>query len=132
MSDVGPGDRGFTLAEVLIALAISALSLVVLLQILGSAGRRVSDARSMAIAASLGPSLIDGSGAFFPLQPGHYEGQFELEGFRWQATVKDLNDAPSPTLRLVPRAIETKVIWGNGSDEEAVAFETVRLVDAMP
>lgn len=93
------GERGFTLLEMLAALAVFALCGTALLGAFGSSARSLhtsAQADSLSQAAfSVLDSLDDG-----PLQPGHQQGQWDAVSWECDITVVPALAGPSRLLRL--------------------------------
>jgi general secretion pathway protein I len=118
---------GFTLVEIVAALAILALSLSVLLQIISDGARRTDQAGRMAQAGLLAQSLLAKLGAELPLQPGETAGAF-ADGFRWRLRMEPYGD--SVDRQQWPAgayAVWAEVSWGDGGPERSVTLSTLRL-----
>lgn len=90
-------DAGFTILEVLVALAILALSLIALYRALGSA---YSGARRVGLqdeAMAVGQSQIARVGNDLALGPGKLEGKLS-RGYTWRLVVEDITAARSSLL----------------------------------
>ena len=116
---------GFTLVEIIVALAILALCLNVILAAISDALRRTGEAEAQAEAASLARSLLAQAGSAVPLDDGAAAGQL-ANGFRWRLQV-----APyGPADQAVPvRAykVTAEVSWDEARRERSVALTTLRL-----
>ncbi|MBV8755029.1 MAG: prepilin-type N-terminal cleavage/methylation domain-containing protein [Hyphomicrobiales bacterium] len=117
--------RGFTLVEIIVALAILALSLNVILPTMSDALWRTGEAEAQAEAASLACSLLAQAGTAVPLAGGEASGQFE-NGFRWQLRITPygLGDQAMP---LRAYKVVAAVFWGDARREYSVALTTLRL-----
>src|SRR5690242_7186668 len=76
------GEAGFTLVEVIVALAILSLGLGVLLGVISGSLRQTADAARMAEAGALAQSLVAELGTDLQIKPGDSFGQFP-NGYRW-------------------------------------------------
>jgi general secretion pathway protein I len=126
--------RGFTLVEVLVALAILSVSLVALLSVFGDNLQRAVHIRDNAMAISLAQSLLATTASGRPLRAGDTAGDF-ADGFRWRkhiAPYGDASDAASWPLRAFQVRVE--VLWTEGRIEHAATLDTLRLArkDAVP
>jgi general secretion pathway protein I len=118
------GEKGFTLIEALVALAIIAAVLSSIGGVIGIAvrGTRTIDQRlalggaAETVLASLPPRNA--------LQPGRQSG--ELAGHRWRIDVAPLNaTAPDPKVRFAPLVVNMRMQAPGGA---AIQVTTVRLV----
>jgi general secretion pathway protein I len=118
------GEKGFTLIEALVALAIIAAVLSSIGSVIGTAvrGTRTIDQRlalggaAETVLASLPPRNA--------LKPGRQSG--ELAGHRWRIDVAPLNAAvPDPQVRFVPLVVNMRMQAPGGA---AIQVTTVRLV----
>lgn len=123
---------GFTLIEVLVALAILSVGLTVIIELFAGGLRlaRVSEEYTKAVnytrikmeELALKPKMEEGS----------EEGKFD-ETFRWQVGVKKVNLLPmekKPELKLPVEFfhIQVKVIWKSGSKERSTFVESYRTI----
>lgn len=113
--------RGFTLLEVLLALAILGASFTVLLTAHSAALRNEARARRLMTATALARQIlteteVDGIPAL-----GGDTGDFgeEFPGYAWQRTVENVapEDLPLPTDRL--REVRIRVSWQERGREES-------------
>ena len=120
------GERGFTLIEALVALAIIAAVLSTIGSVIGTTARgtRTIDQRLSMIGAA--ETLLAALPARNLLKPGRQSG--ELSGHRWRIDVAPLDlaaqDIP-PTTRFVPLAVNMRMQAPGGP---AIQVTTVRLV----
>jgi general secretion pathway protein I len=116
---------GFTLVEIIVALAILALSLSAILPAISDALWRTSEAEAQAEAASLARSLLAQAGTAVPLNNGAAAGQFE-NGFHWRLRVTPYGSAyPGATVRAYE--IVAEVSWDDARSERSIALTTLRL-----
>lgn len=130
---------GFTLLEVLVAVAILAVALGVLLQTFSTGLRSVASAERRTIATLLAESKLAAIGIETPLEAGETSGEFE-RGYRWLATVRPYlepgranGDAAERGAARVPEAFEVvvTVTWSRGlRGQGSVSLATLRLGDA--
>ena len=124
----GPGARqaGFTLLEVLVAIAILGTTMVAVLQLHGSTVTLAAKAESMATAARLAKNrMIDLTKSGVPpvgTNDGAYE-EPELSRFTWK---EDVEETPFSTQLVKVYEISVEVAWGKGPDER-VRIRTYRL-----
>jgi general secretion pathway protein I len=115
---------GFTLVEIIVALAILALSLNVILPVISDALWRTGEAEAQAEAASLARSLLAQAGSAVPLHDGTAAGQFE-NGFRWQLEVTPYGGADQAMPVRAYRVV-AEVFWDDGRPR-SLALATLRL-----
>ena len=116
---------GFTLVEIIVALAILALSLNAILPAISDALWRTSEAEAQAEAASLARSLLAQAGNAVPLHDGAAAGQSE-NGFRWRLQVTPSGGADQ-TVPVRAYKVVAEVSWDDARSERSVALTTLRL-----
>jgi general secretion pathway protein I len=125
-------EAGFTLPEIIAALAILTVSLSVLFGLLSDGLRSTSRAEALAEATSLVQSLLDRVGTEMPLRPGTTTGEF-ADRFRWRLQIEPYGDAADRRFWPVnPHRISATVAWGDGLQERSVALTTLRLAPKEP
>jgi general secretion pathway protein I len=110
--------RGFALIESLVALAVLALTLTVLLQVSGSAARRLAQAEDLSFATLTAQSLLAEAGIVVPLAVGTSTGALP-DGLAWQQHVARLPDTP--------RAVAVTIMVSDRAGATLVTLRTVRL-----
>jgi general secretion pathway protein I len=119
------GQAGFTLVEIIVALAILALGLGVILPAMSDALWRTGEAEAQAEAASLARSLLAQAGSAVPLTDGEAAGRFD-NGFRWA-----LHAAPYRVSNQVGPVrgykVTAEVFWDDARHERSLALTTLRL-----
>lgn len=119
--------RGFTLIEVLVALAILAIALTVLFQVFGSGSRAIVASERYLMATMLARSVMDDIGAETPVVAGENSGDVG-DGYRWT-----IRSSPSPAIApvmdgdriLTPYLVQVEISW-NG--RPVTTLTTLRLV----
>ena len=125
----GPGARqaGFTLLEVLVAIAILGTTMVAVLQLHGSTVTLAAKAESMATAARLAKNrMIDLTKGGVPAEgtnDGSYE-EPELSRFTWEERVEEQPQYSTQLVKVYEISVE--VAWGKGPDER-VRIRTYRM-----
>jgi general secretion pathway protein I len=94
----GRRQRGFTLIEIIVALAILAVALTALFQAFSSGLQATTATERQAAAVMLARSLLDRIGEDIPLAPGEKTGVSD-DGQRWSIAI-----APSPLIAPEHRA----------------------------
>jgi general secretion pathway protein I len=130
----GKRGPGFTLIEVVVAMAILGIGLVVIIELFGGGLRlgRVSQEYTKAVGyAQMKMEEINLASA---LEEGIQQGEFDGQ-FRWQVEVKKVDLLPPgqetsyrPPVDLY--WVRVDVLWGSGSKERAAALELYRLLKA--
>ena len=128
-SDSQPGDKGFTLFEIMVALAIIAIALVSVLDLQSQSISLATEAKYNTIASFLarqkiaevratdGEDLIQGSGDFAPNYPD----------YTWEVSVYDAAlDYPLDEIENL-KQIEINIFW-NRSDEPKFSHKLYRFV----
>lgn len=131
----GPSSmRGYTLIEVIVAFAVLALALTLLLGTLSGAVKQVRWADDAGRAALHAQSLLDQTGVGEALQPGHSEGGFEQDRYRWSLDIEPWRDPDAQDVVLVDPAapqllqLTLAVEWGDGGPRERLQLQSLRLV----
>jgi general secretion pathway protein I len=121
------GQAGFTLVEIIAALAILALALSVLLPTISDALWHTSEAGAQVEAASIARSLLAQAGGAVPLPNGEAAGRLD-NGFRWRLHAEPYGASSDPQLSPV-RAyrLTAEVFWDDAQRERSVALSTLRL-----
>ncbi|MGN6481562.1 prepilin-type N-terminal cleavage/methylation domain-containing protein [Luteibacter sp.] len=131
-----PGRRqagGFSLLEVIAAIAVLAIAFAALMQVAGSAMSLTARANERTQAALRARTLLDGAFIVDPVQEGSSEGRFD-DTYRWQLNVSpfDVGDAPSDSgaaSRMY--RLDLDVFWGERDHERRAHFSTLRLSGAQ-
>jgi len=125
---------GFSLIEVLVALALVGLVLMATARVFGT-GLLVNDAASGTdTALALAENQLARAGIDGNLRPGSEEGVFARR-FRWRVTIaryddKPTADLPEPGFRLY--RVEAAVAWREGLRERQTVLAGLRLAPAPP
>lgn len=120
-------EGGFTLPEILAALAILALSLSVLFGLLSDGLRRTGRAEATAEAGALAQSLLARVGTELPIEPGLTTGEFP-NGLRWRLHMEPYGDGGDrQAWPVAAHVVSAEVAWGDGEQRRSVALTTLRL-----
>jgi general secretion pathway protein I len=133
------GAAGFSLIEVLVALAIGGLALSAIAGVIGDglSGGRASDATASALTVAEGE--IAAAGVAEPLRPGSSKGSFagRFEWLRQVTAYEDRredarSDGDQPLSRLQLYRIEVTVGWSEGTRRRQLTLATLRLAPVPP
>ena len=120
-------ESGFTLVEVIVALAILSLGLSVLLGSISGSLRRTATAARMAEAGALAQSLLAEVGTDLAIKPEESFGEFP-NGYRWHLKMQPYGEANEREEWPVGAyQISTEVEWEEGASRRSYALTTLRL-----
>ena len=116
MRDPKPRAPGFTLLEVLVAMAILSGTLIMAYQVMSGAISAEERSERWTAAAFLGEARLRDSTASFP-EIGETEGRFTGmdNAYSWKRSVKAAAHSDA-------REVDVTVSWGEGDREESVAL----------
>jgi general secretion pathway protein I len=130
----GKRKRGFTLIEVVVAMAILGIGLVVIIELFAGGLRLGRASQEYTKAAGYARMKMEEINLASALEEGIQEGEFDGH-FRWQVEVKKVDLLPPgketsyrPPVDLYWVRID--VLWKSGSKERAAALESYRLLKA--
>lgn len=122
--------RGFTLIEVVVALAILGISLGLAMRLISASLHKVRLIAEHSSAVALADSkmselLLDDEAA----QPGELVGVFD-ENYRWRALIEELppEEVDSPQVLTKLLRIRLDVYWLDRGREQAYSLETLKIV----
>jgi general secretion pathway protein I len=133
MSDVSrSGSQGFTLLEVIVALAILGISVGVLFRVFSQQLDRTTGMETEAVATSLAQSLLADASAGDALTDGDKTGQFH-NGFRWRIHTEPYGDAEDrEAWPVAAKKLSVAVSWGDGGRQKSIVLTTLRLTAKEP
>lgn len=120
-------EAGFTLVEVIVALAILSAGLGLLLGLISNSLRQTASAQRMAEASSLAQSLMAEVGTVLPIRPEARDGQY-ANGYRWHLKVqpydsgRESEEGPVGLYRIA-----AEIEWDQGTERRFYALTTLRL-----
>lgn len=119
------GQGGFTLIEVLAAIAIMALGLSLLYQILGSNTQAVALTGQYQRAAMLAQSLLNAHDGI-PVEGWNEQG--ESAGFAWQVRSQPYETAQARAMQASPplHRVDIHIAWSDGEHTRSMALSTLR------
>jgi general secretion pathway protein I len=122
----GRGEAGFTLVEVIVALAMLSIGLGILLGLISSSLRQTANAERMAQASMLAQSLMDRVGTEWPVITAERDGQLP-NGYRWHLKMLPYGDAGERDEWPVGLyTVSTEVQWEEGKERRAFALTSLR------
>ncbi len=128
MNDLAAGrDRGFTLLEVLIALAILGLSLTVLFNLFGNSLNLAREGETEAAAAALAQSLLERLGPETPIRDGDLTGK-TADDLRWRLHVEPYgNEQDRAAWPIAAKTVSATVTWSSVLGDRSLTLATLRL-----
>ena len=125
-------ERGFTLIEVVVALALLGLVLAVLSDGLRTGLSSASRAAAIEPPLAIAQAKLAAVGVTEPLTPGTSRGE-DARGIAWQMSVDDYQDeapdAPASDAPGVPKLYRIKltVTWQQGGTPRTISLSTLRV-----
>ncbi len=126
------GTRGFTLLEVVVALAVLGVGLIVMIELFSGGLRagRVSGEYTRAVGYAR--LKMEDITLAREIKEGMEEGEFD-KNYRWRLEVKKVNIFPGEqpsdfTLPVELYQIRLQVIWKSGSQERSADLESLKAV----
>lgn len=122
--------RGYSLIEVVVAIAIAGTTLAGLVQAVAGNLRHAALAGAYTEATALAESMMTRVGTELPLRTGTQEGRFDGT-FRWRRVIRprdeNLPAGAQTAPPLTPYEVAVTVWWNDGSRRRQVALRTLRL-----
>lgn len=106
-------ERGFSLIEIVIALAILALSLGALYEAFGLGLRRAAVAHQREVALLTAQSVLAEIRGREPLAPGTVQGE-TAQGLKWESQIREREARIDPQSPLRAFDVTVEVSWGRG------------------
>ncbi|WP_316181037.1 type II secretion system protein [Bradyrhizobium sp. SZCCHNRI1009] len=120
-------DAGFTLVEVLVALAMLSVGLALVMSLFSTGLSRTGMAERVAGAVALAQSLMAQVGNSIPLRTETRDGA-EANGYRWRLAMQPYRPAPNSDARPVELyQVSVEIGWLEGQDPRSYALSTLRL-----
>ena len=121
---------GFTLIEVVVALAILGIGLTVIFELFSGGLRLGSISQEYSVAVNYGHMKMEEIAYQSKVEEGEEEGRFD-ENFRWNVAIRKVDILPvrsdidfKPPVELFQ--ITLNIIWKSGSKERSATFESYR------
>jgi len=127
-------NQGFTLLEVLVAMAILGIGLIVIIELFSGGLRLGRTSEEYTKAVGYARMKLEEISLAKSLEEGIQEGEFDRE-YRWQVEVKKVDLLPPgrETSYQPPVAlywVRIDVLWKSGTRERMTALESYRLLKA--
>ena len=127
------GARGFTLLEIVVAMAILGIGLVILIELFGGGLRLGRTSQEYTKAAGYARIKLEEISLAATLAEGVQEGEFDND-FRWQTEVKKVDLLPPLETEYRPPVdfyrVRLEVLWQSGLRDRSAEFETYRVLKA--
>ena len=122
-----PGTSGFTLIEVLVALAIAGLGLSLLMEAASTGMESTAVADRYIYASSMAQSHLAQVGHVLPLKKGDYHGD-DGDGFRWRVQIADpaLQAGSGAKAGVGLYRITVIESWRNGVSQKSMSLYSER------
>jgi general secretion pathway protein I len=129
-------EGGFTLVEVVVAMAVLGISLVLIIELFSGGLRLGRASEEYTLAGQLARQKMEELSLTQPIAEGIEEGEFDST-YRWQVEVKkiDLLSIPLETDYRPPAdlyQIQIHIIWKSGSKERSTRIETFKAIKPEP
>jgi general secretion pathway protein I len=129
------GRNGFTLLEIVVALAILGIGLILIIELFSGGLRLGRTSEEYTRAVGYTRMKMEELQVAKSLEEGMQEGVFDRD-FRWQVEVKKVDLLPpereiqyKPPVELFHLRID--VLWNSGKQERATGIETYRVLKAV-
>ena len=127
-------NQGFTLLEVMVAMAILGIGLIIIIELFSGGLRLGRTAEEYTKAVGYARMKLEEISLAKSLEEGTQEGEFDRE-YRWQVEVKKVDLLPPgrETSYQPPVAlywVRIDVLWKSGTRERTTAVESYRLLNA--
>lgn len=124
--------KGFTLIEVVVAMAILGIGLIVIIELFSGGLRLARTSVEYTQAVQYARNKMEELGVKQALEEGSEEGEFD-NTFRWQVETKKVDILPvqtgtdyKPPVELFQ--VKINVLWKSGSKERSTTLETYRAI----
>lgn len=119
-------EQGFTLIEVLVALAILGISLAVMLHIMSESLHRARVSKMEMAAGAFAQSLLADLGHSVPLRVGDQSGELP-DGFSWKLHIEPYGSADDQkSWPMSAVSVTASVLWKDGAESHEMKVTTLR------
>lgn len=125
------GTGGFTLLEILVAMALLAVALTLIFQLFSGSLNTIRASEDYLEAACEGEVSLRRVLNNDNLRAGTFT-EVTTNGYRVETTISEALREKSDTLRCRVMEIDLAVKWRKGAKEKATHLRTVKLVDKLP
>ncbi|WP_316205379.1 type II secretion system protein [Bradyrhizobium sp. SZCCHNS3004] len=120
-------EAGFTLVEVIVALAMLSLGLTLVMSMLSTGLGRTGMAERLAGAVSLAQSALAQVGTIIPLRSETRDGT-EENGYQWHLAIQPYRPTQSGDARTFELyQVSVQIVWLEGQNQRSFALSTLRL-----
>jgi general secretion pathway protein I len=126
-------NKGFTLIEVVVALAILGVGLTVIIELFSGGLRLATASMEYTKAVNYARTKMEEVAVKSALEVGTGEGESDDKAFRWQVAVKKVDLLPidksmdyKPPIELFQVKID--VFWKSGSKERSTSLESLKAI----
>jgi general secretion pathway protein I len=117
---------GFSLIEVVVALAVLAMALVIIYRSMGAGVHSLSNASRTTRAIALAESVLSLRRA---VPAGGWSQAGQWEDFRWDVASSPFDNEPGPRIRL--HRVDVRVTWTDGSKQRSFSLWSLRPEEAV-
>jgi general secretion pathway protein I len=124
--------KGFTLIEVVVAMAILAIGLTVIIELFSGGLRLARTSMEYTKAVHYAHTKMEEIGAKQTMEEGNEEGEFD-DAFHWQVETKKVDLVPGehgPDFKPPAELFQVKVnvLWKSGSKERSTGIESYKVI----
>lgn len=123
-SQQSPSDQGFTVLEVVVALAIFTLSLTVLFSVITESLRNTANAEALSRAGMIAQSILSQVGNEIPVREANMTGE-TTDGFHWRLRMKAYAPVETEQISIGIYHVVAEV-QGSGLKTQSVILNTLR------
>lgn len=122
--------RGYSLIEVVVAVAIAGIALTMLLQAVQGNAERTALSREYVLATAFGESMLARVGRDLSMETGTRSGRFR-EAFNWTRTIRPYVDPPQTgeesDVAVSPYEVVVTISWRSGGKSHDLSLRSLRL-----
>jgi general secretion pathway protein I len=129
----GRGELGFTLVEIVVAMAVLGISLVLVIELFSGGLRLGRASEEYTLAGQFAKQKMEELSLAGEVEEGIEEGEFEGTAYRWEVEVKRIELLPAtletdykPPIDLFQ--VEVRIVWKSGNKDRMTRIETFKAV----